>query len=216
MNLVETDMNVSLEQTRFRGIAQKLPGTPTPPYRISVNVPRAAILHLVALALASISLAIVLFRFSSFLETLGPWRYLGVAAAEFGNSAMMVFPTPASAYTFAMGAALNPILVGLIGGVAATFGEMIGYHIGKRGNSVVHDRPAVQRFSAWTERWGSFVLLVCAALPVPFDIAGVWAGATRYPLVRFIPVVLVGKTIRATSIALAGYYGLEAATKMIG
>ena len=209
-------MNVSLEQTRFRGIAQRLPGIPTLPYRISVNVPRAALFHLLALALSSISLAILLFRFSSFLETLGYWRYLGVAAAEFGNSAMMVFPTPASAYTFAMGAALNPVLVGLIGGVAATLGEMIGYHIGKRGNSVISHRTSVQRFSAWTERWGAFVLLVCAALPVPFDIAGVWAGATRYPLARFIPVVLVGKTVRATAIALAGYFGLEAATRMIG
>ena len=209
-------MNVTFEQTRFRGIAQKLPGAPTLPHRISVNVPRAAVLQLLALALASISLAYVLFRFSSFLETLGHWRYLGVAAAEFGNSAMMVFPTPASAYTFAMGAALNPLLVGLIGGAAATIGELIGYNIGKRGNSVISDRPSIQRFSAWTERWGTLILLVCAALPVPFDIAGVWAGATRYPLVRFIPVVLIGKTIRATSIALAGYFGLEAATGLIG
>ena len=209
-------MNVTFEQTRFRGIARKLPGAPTLPHRISVNVPRAAVLQLLALALASISLAYVLFRFSSFLETLGHWRYLGVAAAEFGNSAMMVFPTPASAYTFAMGAALNPLLVGLIGGAAATIGELIGYNIGKRGNSVISDRPSIQRFSAWTERWGTLILLVCAALPVPFDIAGVWAGATRYPLVRFIPVVLIGKTIRATSIALAGYFGLEAATGLIG
>jgi membrane protein DedA with SNARE-associated domain len=209
-------MNVTFEQTRFRGIAQKLPGAPTLPHRISINVPRAAVLHLLALALASISLAYVLFRFSSFLEMLGHWRYLGVAAAEFGNSAMMVFPTPASAYTFAMGAALNPLLVGLIGGAAATIGELIGYNIGKRGNSVISDRPSIQRFSAWTERWGTLILLVCAALPVPFDIAGVWAGATRYPLVRFIPVVLIGKTIRATSIALAGYFGLEAATGLIG
>ncbi len=209
-------MNVTFEQTRFRGIAQKLPGSPTLPHRISVNLPGAAILQLLALGLASISLAVILFRFSSFLETLGPWRYLGVAAAEFGNSAMMVFPTPASAYTFAMGAALNPILVGLVGGAAATIGELIGYNLGKRGNSVISDRPSIQRFSAWTERWGAFVLLACAALPVPFDIAGVWAGATRYPLARFIPIVLVGKTVRATCIALAGYFGLQAASGLIG
>ncbi len=209
-------MNVTFEQTRFRGIAQKLPGSPTLPDRISVNLPGATLLQLLALGLASISLAVILFRFSSFLETLGPWRYLGVAAAEFGNSAMMVFPTPASAYTFAMGAALNPILVGLVGGAAATLGELIGYNLGKRGNSVISDRPSIQRFSAWTERWGALVLLACAALPVPFDIAGVWAGATRYPLARFIPIVLVGKTVRATCIALAGNFGLQAASGLIG
>lgn len=129
---------------------------------------------------------------------------------------MMIFPTPASAYTFAMGAALNPLLVGLVGGVAATVGELIGYNIGLRGNSVIADRPGVQRFSEWTEKSGSVVLLVCASLPVPFDIAGVWAGASRYPLVRFIPIVFVGKTVRATGIALAGYFGLEVASELIG
>lgn len=209
-------MNLSLEQARFRGIVQKLPGAPALPTRLPVDIPRAAVLHLLALALASVSLAIVLFRFSSYLETLGHWRYLGVAAAEFANSAMMFFPTPASAYTFAMGAALNPLLVGVIGGAAATVGELIGYNIGKRGNSVIADRPAIQRFSAWTERWGSLVLFVCASLPVPFDIAGVWAGASRYPLARFMPIVFLGKTIRATGIALAGYFGLEAASGLIG
>ncbi len=209
-------MNLSIEQARFRGIVQKLPGTPTLTTRLPVNIPRSAVLHLMGLALASISLAVILFRFSSYLETLGNWRYLGVAAAEFANSAMMIFPTPASAYTFAMGASLNPLLVGLVGGAAATAGEMIGYNIGFRGNSVIADKPGVQRFSAWTERWGTTALLVCASLPVPFDIAGVWAGATRYPLARFIPIVFIGKTIRATGIALAGYFGLEAASEFIG
>ena len=209
-------MNLSLEQARFRGIVQRLPGTPTIPSRLPVTIPGSAVLNPVALALASISLAIILFRFSSHLETLGNWRYLGVAAAEFANSAMMIFPTPASAYTFAMGAALNPLLVGLVGGVAATVGELIGYNIGLRGNSVIADRPGVQRFSKWTEKWGAVVLLVCASLPVPFDIAGVWAGASRYPLVRFIPIVFVGKTVRATGIALAGHFGLEAASEFIG
>ena len=209
-------MNLSLEQARFRGIVQRLPGTPALPTRLPVAIPRSAVLHLLALALASISLAFVLFRFSSYLETLGNWRYLGVAAAEFANSAMMIFPTPASAYTFAMGASLNPLLVGVIGGAAATVGELIGYNIGWRGNSVIADRPGIQRFSAWTERWGTTALLICASLPVPFDIAGVWSGATRYPLARFIPIVFIGKTIRATGIALAGYFGLEAASEFIG
>ena len=209
-------MNLSLEQARFRGLVQRLPETPVLPARLPVNVPRSTILHLVGLALASISLAVILFRFSSYLETLGNWRYVGVAAAEFANSAMMIIPTPASAYTFAMGAALNPILVGLIGGAAATVGELIGYNIGWRGNSIVADRPGVQRFSEWTDRWGTTALLICASLPVPFDIAGVWAGATRYPLARFILVVFIGKTIRATGIALAGYFGLEATSKFIG
>ena len=44
----------------------------------------------------------------------------------------------------------------------------------------------------------------------------VWAGTARYPLVKFVPVVLLGKTIKITMISLAGYFGLEALMNLVG
>ena len=159
---------------------------------------------------ASIGLAFLLVKFASRLESLGNWGYVGVAAVEFGNSAMLAIPTPSYAYTFAMGSILNPFAVGVIGGVFATLGELIGYYLGHRGSAILPENPRVERFKSWTSRWGAVALFWFALLPVPFDIAGIWAGAARYPLVRFIPPVIVGKSIKITMIALAGFFGMDA------
>ena len=48
-----------------------------------------------------------------------------------------------------------------------------------------------------------------AATHLLFDIAGVWAGAIRYPLGRFLLIVVAGKLILVTAIAIAGYYGVD-------
>lgn len=168
------------------------------------------VLQLGFMVAASIGLAFLLVKFASRLESLGNWGYVGVAAVEFGNSAMLAIPTPSYAYTFAMGSILNPFAIGVIGGVFAMLGELIGYYLGHKGSAILPDSPRVERFKSWTSRWGAVVLFGFALLPVPFDIAGIWAGAARYPLVRFIPVVALGKTIKVTLIALAGYFGMDA------
>ncbi len=167
------------------------------------------ILQLGFMALCSIGLALILIRFASFLESLGNWGYVGVAAVEFANSAMLAIPTPSYAYTFTMGSMLNPFVVGIIGGVFAMLGELIGYYIGRKGGSILPESPRIERLKAWTGRWGVVVLFWFAVMPVPFDIAGIWAGAARYPLIRFIPVVTLGKSIKITIIALAGYFGMD-------
>ena len=45
------------------------------------------------------------------------------------------------------------------------------------------------------------------------SVAGVWAGALKYLIHKFLLYVIVGKTIKVTGIALAGYYG---ATWLLG
>ena len=183
------------------------PYTPPPPPSRAFTM--GVILQMAIVGISSIVLAVALIKFGQVLESLGPWGYLGVAMMEFGNSAMLVIPTPAPAYTFAMGAILNPIAIGLIGGTFSALGELIGYNIGRKGDSIVADRPAMIRLRAWTDRWGGVALFAFAALPAPFDIAGIWAGATRYPLPKFFGLVLIGKVIKVTTIALAGYFGID-------
>ena len=177
---------------------------------------RSVALQLAVLMLGIIGMAFFLIKFSVFFLSLGAWGYAGVAAVEFASSAMIMLPTPASAYTFAMGALLNPIAVGLIGGTFATLGELVGYYLGRKGSTILPDSPFVRRLKLWTDRWGEVVLFGFAILPVPFDIAGIWAGTVRYPLIRFAPIVLVGKIIKTTAIALTGYFGLETLLRIVG
>ena len=185
----------------------------SPPY---IRLNRSLAAQIFALFAGAIGVALVFIKFGHLMESMGRWGYVGVAAAEFGGSAMLFLPTPTPAYTFAMGATLNPLAVGAIGGLFATLGELIGYYLGTRGSSIMEGKPFFGRFKGWTDRWGGAALFMFAALPVPFDVAGVWAGTARYPLVRFIPVVLAGKTVKVTMTALAGYFGLEALMNLVG
>ncbi|MBI3742811.1 MAG: hypothetical protein HY261_00785, partial [Chloroflexi bacterium] len=50
------------------------------------------------------------------------------------------------------------------------------------------------------------MLFIVAALPVPFDFAGIWAGAIRYPVSRYLRAVYGGKVLKMLGIALVAYY----------
>jgi membrane protein YqaA with SNARE-associated domain len=156
--------------------------------------------------------ALVVYAMVTFQETLvrlGPWGYLGAFAAELGNSAVIIIPTPGPAYTFAMGVTLNPLSLGLIGGIGATLGELTGYYLGLRGRRVLTGGRLYRWFNGATERWTETILASFAVLPIPFDVAGIWAGTNRYPLWRFIVFVGAGKFVKVTAVALAGYYGIR-------
>ena len=139
----------------------------------------------------------------------GSWGYLGVFLAELANSAVILVPTPGPAYAFAMGVTLDPLSLGLIGGVAAPLGELTGYMLGARGRHVVEGGRRYERFKALTMRWTGGALFTFALMPIPFDVAGVWAGAMRYPLWRFLVFVTPGKVLKVTSMALAGSYSVD-------
>ena len=209
-------MSTSVEDRQAYSLLQE-PAPPRPSsLPLAERVPRMVALQLAAMVASSVALAYLMIRFSTILESLGSWGYAGVAAAEFSNSAMIIVPTPALAYTFAMGAILNPFILGLIGGAFGTLGEFVGYALGRRGAVLLPDRPMVQRMTEWADRWGAMVLFCSAALPVPFDIAGIWAGTVRYPVERFVLLVWAGKTIKLTLVALAGYYGVEVLAMLFG
>jgi membrane protein DedA with SNARE-associated domain len=171
----------------------------------------------VATAVGSIAVmalvAVVLVQFRDSLMETGGWGYAGVFLAELGNTVVILVPTPAHAYTFAMGAALNPWALGLIGGTGAALGELTGYYLGLKSRRVVAGGRLYERMRSLTARWTGVALFTFATLPVPFDVAGFWAGSLKYPAHKFILYVLVGKTIKVTGIALAGYYG---ATWLLG
>jgi hypothetical protein len=78
----------------------------------------------------------LLFSYRDPLAQMGNWGYIGVAIAKLGKSAVIIIPTPAPAYTFAMGALLNPLIIGIVGGLAAASGEMIGYYLGVRSQTI--------------------------------------------------------------------------------
>ena len=83
----------------------------------------------------------------------------------------------------------NPALVALTASVAGTLGEMSGYYAGYLGKRIVHleNVPGYERLAGWMKRYGPWGILLISLQPVlPFDIAGLLAGASKLPVWKFL------------------------------
>ncbi len=161
-----------------------------------------------ALCFSILVFAALLYLRETLLE-LGNWGYVGVFLVQLADSATIFIPTPGQAYAFATGAALNPLLLGVIGGVGATLGELTGYVVGARAHHALEGGRLYDRVLALTKRWTGPALFTFALLPGPFEVANICAGAIRYPLWRFFLFVGIGKIVKVTSIAAGGFYAFS-------
>ena len=142
--------------------------------------------------------------------TLDQVGYGGVALSALVASGGIIVPVPALATVCTASAFLNPLLIGLIAGFAETLGETTGYFLGYSGRAVITKTRIYQRMEGWMRRRGWMLLFLISVIPNPiFDIIGVAAGALRYPLWRFLAVVLVGKLIKFLTFAYACTYSIE-------
>ena len=169
----------------------------------SVSIP---ILGAIAFSLA---LGFALIYYRDAIAQLGQWGYLGIFFVEMANSATILLPTPGQTYAFALGFTLNPFVLGLIGGVGSALGELTGYYVGTKTGNILQRGPLMARLQRLTAEWGGPCLFLFAAIPAPFEIAGLWAGTVRYPILRFLFYVALGKILKVTAFALAGYYSLS-------
>ena len=90
----------------------------------------------------------------------------------------------------------NPVLIALVAAIGGTLGEIGGYYAGSLGkNAVFNDYPeAYGRVSGWVNRYGLWAIAVIAFQPViPFDMAGLVAGASKMPAPKFLLACFIGK-----------------------
>lgn len=155
------------------------------------------------LAAAGISVGIVLLR--DHIKEFAVYGYPGVFFISFIGNATLILPAPSFAIVFAVGGALNPLIVGLVAGLGATLGEMTGYLAGYGGRIVVENRVLFNRMEKWMGRGGVLAIFLLAFIPNPaFDVAGIVAGAMRMPVWQFVLAAWAGKSIRFVLLALSG------------
>lgn len=175
---------------------------------------------LVLLAFALLALFFILDLSTNDLEDLG---YAGLFGIALLRSASVIIPMPAGGLTFVAGGLLNdvgpipaPVAVAITVAVAESIGEFTGYGAGLGGARMLEDKNWYQRVKEWVQRRPFSTILVMSMTPSPvFDVAGIAAGATRVPLVKFVPAMFIGKFIRGLAVATAGYYGIEIIEKII-
>ncbi len=90
----------------------------------------------------------------------------------------------------------NPALIALAAALGGSIGEMGGYFAGTVGKKIVfNDYPeAYEKIASWVDKYGALAIAILAFQPIlPFDIAGIVAGATRMRASKFWVACFVGK-----------------------
>jgi uncharacterized membrane protein YdjX (TVP38/TMEM64 family) len=178
--------------------------------RTAVRLQRVGALLVVIL----VTLGALLFR--ERLVEYERYGYIGVFITMLVGSATVILPVPGLAVVYVGGGIWNPLLVGLVAGLGDALGEWTGYLAGYAGQGLVENAAIYRRFESWMQRNGFLTIFLLSCIPNPFfDLAGVAAGASRFPAKWFFVATCVGKTIKDTAVALAGFYSLPLFTNAI-
>jgi len=153
-------------------------------------------------AVAITLIAIYSFSQFHFLRQLG---YPGIFLISLISSATVFVPLPGFAVVFAMGAYLNPLLVGIAAGLGSGIGEISGYLAGYAGHGAVERTRIFRSHKKQIEKYGAPAIFLLAFLPNPiFDVAGVASGAIKMPMWKFLLATVCGKILRYILLAYAG------------
>jgi membrane protein YqaA with SNARE-associated domain len=138
------------------------------------------------------------------------YGYLGVFIISIISSASIVLPVPSWILVAALGAILNPVLVGIVSGIGGTIGEMTGYLLGYGGRLAIENVGIYTKMVQWMRKWGSVTIFVLALIPNPlFDVAGAAAGSLRYPVWKFLLFGAAGRIPKNILFAYIGVWGLH-------
>jgi len=156
---------------------------------------------------AFIATGLVLWATGTFnIETVG---YTSIFFLAFIGAALIFLPVSAlAAVCVAVAVDLNPFVVAVVAASAESIGELTGYLAGMGGKSFFEHKRFYLRFKNLFSRYAALTLLIGSAIPNPlFDILGVIAGSTLYPVKRFLLLVCIGKTLKFLWVGLGCYYG---------
>ena len=93
----------------------------------------------------------------------------------------------------------DPVIVALVGSLGAAIGEFSGYFAGYFGRKVAlsEDKVWSERFHNWVRKYGGLAIFVLSLQPIlPFDIAGITAGAVKMPIRHFWPALWAGRFLK--------------------
>jgi len=151
------------------------------------------------------------------IDELQQFGYLGAFIISVTLNATLVLPAGNFVIMAALGATLpSATLVGLVGGLGAAVGEITGYVAGYSGQSMIQRRKIYQRLERWVKKWGTLTIFLLSVAPLFFDLAGLAAGALRFPFWKFFIATWLGRTILYIGIAWAGAMGWEALLDFLG
>jgi len=175
------------------------------------------ILTIVLVVTLTVSLFIFARRYPDKVQAFGEYGYLGVFIGSLISNATVILPIPGVLVLFPLVANLNPILVALAGSTGGIIGELSSYTAGYGGQAMVNKGKWYLRVEGWMRKWGGWTIFFFAFAPViPFDVAGLVAGAMRYRLWKFLLYGWVGKSLKYIWIVYAAQWGFRTLWRFFG
>jgi uncharacterized membrane protein YdjX (TVP38/TMEM64 family) len=183
---------------------------PKPPSKTTLRAVQILTVVIIVVALGGT----VYFR--EHIQDLQDYGYAAVFVVGLISNATIILPVPGLAVSSVLGGVFNPFIVGIVGGIGQALGEMTGYMAGYSGQTWLGDSAVYNKVSRWMQRYGTWAIFVLALVPNPiFDVSGIIAGALRLPWWKFLLSCAAGKVIKNVLFALAGYFGIDALTRLL-
>jgi uncharacterized membrane protein YdjX (TVP38/TMEM64 family) len=164
-----------------------------------------------AALLFSVGITLTLFLYRQRIAQFSAYSYWGLLIISIVGNATVLLPVPSLAATFVAGGIFNPVLAGIVSGAGMAIGELSGYLAGYGGTAIVAttQQEVFQRLQSWMQRHGFLTILILSAIPNPvFDLAGMAAGMSHYPVASFLAACFLGKTVKGVVFAFAGAHSV--------
>ncbi len=174
---------------------------------------------LVLLVVLTITVGLFYFyrQYPGRIEALTAYGYIGAFAISLIFNATVLLPAGNIVILSALGATLpSALMVGIAGGAGAAIGEISGYLAGYSGRGLVQKIGAYDRVEGMVKKWGSLAIFVLSLFPLIFDLAGIAAGALRFPFWKFILLCWLGRTILYVAIVVLAAMGLKVLLPQFG
>jgi uncharacterized membrane protein YdjX (TVP38/TMEM64 family) len=172
----------------------------------------------------TILMAVAIIIYKDQVRDLQNYGYFGAFFISILGGATVIIPVPMLAIVFALGGVMPyPWLVAIMAALGELIGALTIYATG-RGAGHAISRSKYTRVQKYYDKLlnlikkrGTITLFVVTSIVNPFFYPAAFAaGALRFGLKKYIPIVLTGKLIKSFTIVYAGYFGLKGIFHAIG
>lgn len=147
----------------------------------------------------------------------------GITVASFLESTIVPIPLEAVMVPLMQARREKLWLIALMATIGCIIGAIFGYAMGYYlfdliGDWVINSFSSPEQFETVKEKMqaqGFWFVMTLGIVPIPFQIAMLAAGATKYSLAMFLLATTVARSIRYFGLALVVYYAGDQAEKVI-
>jgi len=147
----------------------------------------------------------------------------GITVASFLESTIVPIPLEAVMVPLMQARREKLWLIALMATIGCIIGAVFGYAMGYYlfdliGDWVINSFSSAEQFETVKQKMqeqGFWFVMTLGIVPIPFQIAMLAAGATKYSLALFLLATTVARSIRYFGLALVVYYAGDKAEKVI-